>query len=741
MRINFKHGIVKHQLPKFLTVNPTSVNLFVEDTPLILTISTTTKDLLFVENTTITNAWAPIVAGIDQWLYIDYNSRTAARTFGITTVDPVVGPTPPLTPVADQHWFDTTVDQMKVWVGNSWQLKIRIIVALLKDGVTPISISQNSPLFTGTQIGDNNPITAGTIIFSDGHPIKDTSGHFITTEDHMRTSTADTAVLKLASIVTEAVAQLPLTAYTIVKFTDFNEISYATAFTAAQDEIFGMIQYDVTTGNITGVIIDGVVENLDWDWSSLGINAPLYCDDFGQLVTSPVIPLQTPCATVIDKHTILLGTAKQIHNYPEGPILTPDLPVMTDIDTGVARLSVAADNPLDPIVLGINDPVFLDKLSKSGDTMTGALTLSQHPTEDFHAATKFYVDQLPTALSSLSDVILTNVSSGQVLQYNGTDWVNTNLNISSTLPDIIIPGTATKVTYNSKGLVTNATTLSINDLPSVPWNKLTSVPSTVAGYNITDVYTRAVSDAKYLQHNETITLTGAVTGSGSTTITTTLSTVPISKGGTGQTNANSAINALLPVQAGNFDNVLATDGTNTYWRAPDAFVAATTDTIGGIIVGDGLNVTFTGVLSTTNRVSSGDFASVNDCRTGQYVLYGITTTSTPQEILIGNLDQMILPEYSSWGFEILINACRTDGAAVQNGTWKFDGNVHRELEVHTVAITPVATKIIVCANSLAWDTNVDVDTVTGALKIVVTGVDGATIRWAAHVKTIEILYQ
>ena len=44
-------------------------------------------------------------------------------------------------------------------------------------------------------------------------------------------------------------------------------------------------------------------------------------------------------------------------------------------------------------------------------------------------------------------------------------------------------------------------------------------------------------------------------------------TVPIANGGTGQTTANAAINALLPSQASQSGKVLSTDGTNTSWIA------------------------------------------------------------------------------------------------------------------------------------------------------------------------------
>lgn len=44
-------------------------------------------------------------------------------------------------------------------------------------------------------------------------------------------------------------------------------------------------------------------------------------------------------------------------------------------------------------------------------------------------------------------------------------------------------------------------------------------------------------------------------------------TLPIGNGGTGQTTANTALNALLPSQTGNNSKVLTTDGSNTSWGA------------------------------------------------------------------------------------------------------------------------------------------------------------------------------
>jgi len=88
-----------------------------------------------------------------------------------------------------------------------------------------------------------------------------------------------------------------------------------------------------------------------------------------------------------------------------------------------------------------NDPNFVTtitnslsgKLSLSGGTMTGPLTLASDPTSSLQAATKQYVDNIianmptpTTALASLSDVDVSSKLNGQILGWNGSKWVAVN---------------------------------------------------------------------------------------------------------------------------------------------------------------------------------------------------------------------------------------------------------------------------------------------------------------------------
>jgi len=73
-------------------------------------------------------------------------------------------------------------------------------------------------------------------------------------------------------------------------------------------------------------------------------------------------------------------------------------------------------------------------------------------------------------------------------------------------------------------------------------------------------------------------------------------TVAIANGGTGQTTANTALNALLPSQGSNANKYLQTDGTNASW---DAISLSTADITGTLAVANG----GTGVTSSTGSGS------------------------------------------------------------------------------------------------------------------------------------------
>ena len=85
-------------------------------------------------------------------------------------------------------------------------------------------------------------------------------------------------------------------------------------------------------------------------------------------------------------------------------------------------------------------------------------------------------------------------------------------------------------------------------------------------------------------------------------------TVAIANGGTGQTTANAAFNALAPSQTGNNGRYLKSDGTNTSWDAIDLSTADITGVLPAANGGTGVNNGSSTITLGGNLVTSGAFA-------------------------------------------------------------------------------------------------------------------------------------
>lgn len=130
-------------------------------------------------------------------------------------------------------------------------------------------------------------------------------------------------------------------------------------------------------------------------------------------------------------------------------------------------------------------------------------------------------------LSDLLDTAISNPSSGQALIYNGSKWVNSTVEqneyilpaasastlggvkVGATLAmangvldqkaGIVSGGVYPKVTVDTYGRVTAGELLAASDIPNLPWSKITSgTPTTIAGYGITDTYTKIDADNRFV---------------------------------------------------------------------------------------------------------------------------------------------------------------------------------------------------------------------------------------------------
>jgi microcystin-dependent protein len=171
-------------------------------------------------------------------------------------------------------------------------------------------------------------------------------------------------------------------------------------------------------------------------------------------------------------------------------------------------------------------------LSISGTPITSSGTLAVTLTAGYSIPTTSSQTNWDTAYTNRITSLTTTGSSG------AATLVSNTLNVP---------------TYTLAGLGGQASSTNLTSLSGLNYVSASFVKMTSSG-------TFSLDTATYLTANQSITLSGDVTGTGTTAITTTLATVSIAKGGTGQTTQQAAINALTGTQSNG--KYLRSDGTN-----------------------------------------------------------------------------------------------------------------------------------------------------------------------------------
>ena len=167
---------------------------------------------------------------------------------------------------------------------------------------------------------------------------------------------------------------------------------------------------------------------------------------------------------------------------------------------------------------------------------------------------------------------------------------------------------------------------------------------------------------------------GDLSVSGNVTLTNAL---PIAQGGTGQTTASTAINALIPSQTGNSGRYLTTDGVSVSWGA----VTPGTGTVTSVALQSNLSgITVSGSPVTTSGtlILSGTLAVANG-GTGQSTLStgavlvgnGSSAVSSISPSTSGNV---LTSNGSSWSSSALPTASSSVSGIVSTGTQTFAGS-------------------------------------------------------------------
>ena len=208
-------------------------------------------------------------------------------------------------------------------------------------------------------------------------------------------------------------------------------------------------------------------------------------------------------------------------------------------------------------------------------------------------------------MDELHNVSAQNATNGQVLIYNETTdlWEKntltdgTGITITEGAGSITIANSGVTSAVAGTGISVSSGTGAVTITNSAPDQTValtgagtTSVTGTYPNFTITsnDAYIGTVTSVSGTGTVNGISLSGTVTSSGNLTLGGALSgvdlttqvtgTLPIANGGTGQTTATAAFDALAPSQTSNSGKYLTTDGSTTSWATVTAGASISNDT-------------------------------------------------------------------------------------------------------------------------------------------------------------------
>lgn len=325
MRVPFTQGILTSQLnvglPDYLQESGISINLYVSPDPTRVVFAHGDKNYLIEETATVATAWGPFPDGLDHYLYWDINLATGQLTRNSTLLAPLYQSVAPVSPAADQHWFDTTSRIFKVWNGTVWVERVRVFAALYDNSATIVYYAYPYTSQAGASFDVEQD--AGYIIYgTNGDGVHDTDGRFLTSDDAISVKfTGVTHPLNLETSVEHALADAPIPAFKLVRPTTDHHINLASHSLAHQP--IGMTTTDMSTGESQKLSIAGMVYNDQWSFISGDFGKTIYLGESGAFTTTrPVSGNPVIVGNIVWTKVIMLAIkpdANVIASGPTGP--------------------------------------------------------------------------------------------------------------------------------------------------------------------------------------------------------------------------------------------------------------------------------------------------------------------------------------------------------------------------------------------------------------------------------------
>lgn len=154
-----------------------------------------------------------------------------------------------------------------------------------------------------------------------------------------------------------------------------------------------------------------------------------------------------------------------------------------------------------------------------------------------------------------------------------------------------------------------------------------------------------------------------------------------------------------------------------------------------IALGDGSQANAYGTIVQ----ASGKFTNSGDAQVGSYVGRNITTNNSLTEIFLdGVTAKLIVPPNTSIAFTVTIIARRTDSSSNEGAVYELRGGIDRSTFPSSTRLIGIPSQTVVSEDNPLWNAVVSADSVNATLRIQVSGESGKTIRWVAHIQTVEV---